>query len=402
MPRPKPRVRDARALAPCAVALVLVLAQAAAASAADPPVAPTTDDVPAEAVLADLPMLATPGSPRIHFDLAAPGDRPLPVLLDTGLVATIAPDAVLAKVGAKPLPDPGRAFERPTALGRPLAIFRLFQRDRALERSQWVRFGGMFLRDAILELDFQRRRVRFLDPAKFAIPERDGGPGRAVLPIFDLAARPRVEIQVNGHPVWVAIDTTVTVPLWLGTRDTAKAAVDPRALPVIAGGEGRGSRLRFYPTDTVKLGPFDLGLVPAIVGGAGQVDEHGASGPALGLDVLSQFKVRLDLSGHRLWLERVRTEPVGLGGLPFAHTQAAGALLGPVDDTWRVLGVWADSPAARSGFEVGDVIDPGVVGMTDAARILDAIRTRQPIEVRRTTDAGEELVRVPATPPADD
>lgn len=391
----RPRTARARC-ALLALALIAVLATSATGA---PPPAPA-DDVPPEAVLADLAMLATPGAPRIAIDLAPPGTKPFPAVLDTGIIASLASDAVLARIGATKLPERGRAFERPTALGRPLAVFRPMMGDAALANEDAVRFGGAFLRGVIVELDFERRRVRFLDPERYAIPERDDRLGRAVLPIHDYAARPRVAIELNGQPVEVFLDTTVAAPLWLDTRDVAKAAIDPRPLPVVREARRRGSRVRFFPTDAVKLGPFDLGLVPALVGGMGQVDEFGGSGAAIGLDLLSQFKVRLDIANHRLWLERRSSERLGFGGIPFAHTQAAGALLGPLGKLWTVIGVLPDTPAAKAGLQGGDRIDPSELGNSDLAHVLDAIRTGEVIEVRRPTGdgTGEERMRLSAPP----
>ena len=149
----------------------------------------------------------------------------------------------------------------------------------------------------------------------------------------------------------------------------------------------------------MKLVAFDLGVLPTFVGGGGQTDALGDSGPAIGLDLLAQFKVRLDIANRKLWLERTRSGQLGMTGMPIARTLAAGAILGPLDRMWLVLGVLPDTPAAKAGLEAGDVLDPSVVRLAGPAEILDAIRAQQPLLVRRPTEQGYVDVVVPVAKP---
>jgi len=348
------------------------------------------DDVPVDAVIADLPFLSVPGSPRIHLDLAAPGDPPLPVMLDTGFVRTLASDAALRRIGETSSSVP--YIRRNTAFGTPITITRSGIRNPDSRKHDWIRFGGEPLLNFILEIDFEKQRVRFLDRSKFSIASSEASPDRAILPIMHLAYRPFTEIEVNGRKVTVAIDTTVTLPVTISTRTLAKAAVHPKTLPVLRARGNQTSTTRLFETDQVRVGPFDFGVLPAVIAPQGQVDAMGPSGPAIGLDMLMNFKMRLDLKGRELWLERTRTAPVGFGGVDYAHTRRSGLFLGPLGKQWVVLGVLPGSPAEKSGFLPADRIDRTEGGFRDSRQLQEAVRNQTPLTIQRRV--GEQILEL--------
>ncbi len=342
--------------------------------------------LPEGAVLADLPMLAVTGSPRVHFDLAAVGDPPLPVVLDTGFGPSVAGTSGLRSFGGKPVPGDQKTFQRNTVLGRPLSVVLTNRKAEQAHAYPFVRLGGKFLRDFVVELDFTARRVRFLDPAKIELPETTSGPEVAVFDLLVGNSRPFIDVDVNGHPVRLALDTSATVPIWLRTRDLVKSAVSPKTLPVLRGRGKRQSTLRVFETDLVRLGSLDLGVFPVIVSQDSQSDEFGGNGHVLGIDVLSQFRVRLDIARSRLWLRRERSQPVRFAGLPYSRTRNSGAYVALLGSGFEVFGVLPDSPAEAIGLQPGDRIDQGA-GFTTLRELLGTIQQQAPLLIQRPAAA---------------
>lgn len=375
-----------------------VLASVCLIAGVNPPAA-RADDVPAEAVVADIPFLNVPGSPRIHFDLAAPGDRPLPVMLDTGFRYALGSKSAIQKIGGKPLEGNLRGVERNTALGVPLMIQTSEIRGQDAANHPWIRIGGAPLRPYIVELDFEKRRIRFIDREKYPLASIPEGPQRATLPIRHLLFRPFIMIEVNDREIYVSIDTTVTLPLSIGPRTLVEAAIHPKTLPILKE-EGRQrtntrrqrTNTRLFETDKVRLGPFEFGVLPIFVSPPGVWDELGASGQALGLDLLANFKVRLDLEGNEIWLERTRTTPVGFGGISYAYTRKSGLFLGPIGHQWLVLGVLPGSPAEQSGFRPDDRLEREGTPFNDLRRLQQAVRNQEPVLIERKV--GEKTLKL--------
>ena len=223
-------------------------------------------------------MLAVTGSPRVHFDLAAIGDPPLPVVLDTGIGTAIAGTGALQTFGGERVPGDHPAYRRDTLLGKPLSVAQTNQQDERAQTYAFVRFGGTFLHDFVLELDFAANRVRFLDPEKVELPESANGPGEAVFDLAVFNSRPFLEIDINDRPVRLALDTSAPVPIWLSTRGLLEAAISPKTLPVLRRRNEQQSTLRLFETDSVRLGSVDLGVFPVIVSKDPQRDAFGPNG----------------------------------------------------------------------------------------------------------------------------
>ena len=76
------------------------------------------------------------------------------------------------------------------------------------------------------------------------------------------------------------------------------------------------SPLRLFETDQIRLGTLDPGVLPVLVSKRGHRHAQGHGSPVLGLDLLSQFKVRIDIDRGRLWLKHASPGPVSFAGIP--------------------------------------------------------------------------------------
>ena len=142
-------------------------------------------EVPADAVVADLPFLEGEAPRRIYLDLAPEGSRPLRMLLDTGAnVSVMTPGAARANgVRVRRLKiDP---YRRATSLGRDLQFHVDTRSSDTGSRTDWEYglLGGNFLAQYVVEIDTVGRRVRFLDPKRYQVPERAPAGGEAVIPL---------------------------------------------------------------------------------------------------------------------------------------------------------------------------------------------------------------------------
>ena len=358
--------------------------------------------LPAAAVLADLPMLEVADSGCVYFDLAPVGEPSIPVLLDTGFGPSIASRRALSQLGASAVEGKPNVYERNTLLGKPLRVHAARPQNERANDHRFIRLGGEFLRGYVLELDFESRRVRFLDRSLVSIPESVDAPDRAVVPLHIFNSRPTLQIQVNNRPVLVVLDTSASVPFWITPRELEKSAIDARGLPVIAARSDDRPVVRLFETDAVKLAGFDLGALPVIVSKLGHADAFGNNGQVIGLDVLKKFKLRLDITGKRLWLQRVDTSPVGLAGLPYSVTRSSGAFLHDMDEAFEVFGVLPGSPAEQMGLQPGDRLDRETLGTPTLLDLLLAIDKQVPLLVDRPTGQGRsyEQVLLPVVVPA--
>ena len=267
------------------------------------PFAVAADEPPAAAVLAALPFLDSQPN-QVLVDLAPPGAaRPLALLVDTGAAQSVATAAEARALGIVVNRSKETPYRRATRLGRDLELMvdtRRSDTGAGVEGEHGF-VGGPFLSNYVLELDFPRARLRFLDPDRYRVPERE--PGAATLPVRLVASRPLIDIEIGGARVPAVIATgaqgTLIVPGgWAaeaGLRDDAEATAR-LALPP-------GSpQLKAATAARVRIGPFEDDDVPLLVAPNG-LAEQGARGVALlGVDFLKRFVIRIDYPRRRVWI----------------------------------------------------------------------------------------------------
>ncbi len=285
-----------KSLAALALAALLL---ATAARAAEPP---------ADAVLAEVPFLpaTTPGAENeVRIDLAVPGARPMPLVLDTGSSESFATPRAAQALGFSLRRNKQSPYRRATRLDRDVEISVDTRRGDTAESAggEWAVLGARFLASFVLEIDFPGRRVRFLDPKRFEVPERAEAENQAVLPIRLAAGRPIVEIELGTARVPAVITTGAPGTLMLpgGWSPGAALEPDPEATAMLAPMPGAG-RLEAVTAARFQIGPFAESEVPMLVAERGVQGAGARSEALLGVDLLKRFVLRIDYPRKRLWL----------------------------------------------------------------------------------------------------
>lgn len=371
--------------------LELVLAAIAHAAGAVGPAPTRSADPPSDAVLAELPFLASDEPNRIVVDLAPDGDTPLRLLVDTGAAASVLTPRYARKLGVSVRREKGTPYRRETRLGRDLQFWVDIQSSDTASKTGWEYglLGGTFLREYVLELDFARRRIRFLDPERYRVPKKVDAENEAVLPLQIVGNRPIVDAAIGGEAVHLLLDTGAWQTGVLSGETARTAGLEAARLSGVRAGSVWGPvDVEFAEAPSLRLGPFELTRVPLLVAPKGWYNQGSSTDSLLGYDVLAQFTVRIDYPHRRLWLRRRADVELTYAGVPYAAQRRAGLLVGSVPKGLAVLGLFPDSPATRLGILPGDVIVP--VGGEDPAAFEPRPSTRSrpgersPCRVRST------------------
>ncbi len=270
------------------------------------------DEPSSEAVLAELPILEAPEPNRVVIDLAAPGNRPLRVLLDTGAALSYATPRAARDLGIRVRRQKSSAYRRATLLGRDLQLLVDASSSDTGARTNWeyVVVGGDFLARYVLEIDFHRVRVRFLDPERYQVPEQSDAPGTAVLPLRVVGNRPVVEVHVGKTRVPFLIDTGLQGTLIVSGEWVERAGLqsDPDVDPAAEGTLGP-LRVEAARAARLRLGSFEERDVPILLAPRGLHNQGIGSDSLLGVDLLRRFVVRIDYPRRRLWLWEPARKP---------------------------------------------------------------------------------------------
>jgi hypothetical protein len=294
------------------LALALLVTLASIARAESPPAA---------AVLAELPFLdPADGPPAVRIDLAPAGGRPLPLVLDTGASESFATPRAAQALGISLRRSKQTPYRRATRLGRDVELLVDTRRGdtAAAQGGEWAVVGGRFLARYVVEIDGLARRVRFLDPERFTVPERVEGSDAQVL-AFDLVGqRPVFPIEIGRARVPAVLTTSAPGTLLLpgGWAEEAGVVADPAAPDTIAPLPGAGA-LAAKIAPALRIGAFDLGEVPLLVAEKGAQGAGTKSEAILGLDLVRDWVLRIDYPRRRLWIARAPSPPAD-GSLPSA------------------------------------------------------------------------------------
>lgn len=347
----------ASSLAPALAALLAIgLAPAGLRAEGEAP----PDAVPPDAVVGVVPFHDE--SPyRIRVDLAPEGNRPLVWMLDTGAQPNIMTPLAARERGVSVRRTKSSPYVRKTRLGRSVHFWVDTRSSDSGSRTgfEYALLGGEFLEEFVVEIDFPRRVVRFLDPDRYEVPEQASAPDERVVPMRVSAKRPFVEIEVDGRSTWALLDTGAPDDLVLSGRTAKKLGIDWKDLPNFGeyGSTAGPVDVRIHESEGVRLAGFEFAAMPVVVAPKGWFNMAGNTDSIIGTDVLRSFVVRLDYRRRRLWLKRSGTSEVTYLGVPYAATRRAGVFLRPLPDgRYAVVGLVPESPAARLGVRPGDIL----------------------------------------------
>jgi len=315
---------------------------------------------------------------HIVVNISVNNSRPLPFILDTGdkfaivdrdrakqLGITLQGDIQSHAAGAAVLHGfyvQGSSFTIPGLSGfsQPVTFaFPLENLEAPLGHEIDGVIGGDFIKEFVVELDYQSHVVRLYDKETF----RYSGPGESIPIELNSAGHPIIEAEVTpegGEPLKgkFVLDIGSSASLALYSPFVAQHhLLGPNLKTIRAlGAAGAGGQLQAQigRVAELKIGEFRLAQPITLF----SQDKAGAFASSdiqgnLGEQVLSRFTLFLDYShGHVIF------EPNKDFGQPFGPAFAGAVLEGIGGDykIFRVKDVLENSPASEAGLHEGDVI----------------------------------------------
>src|SRR5262245_12843313 len=343
------------------------------------------EDVPPEAVLAELPFLDSPEPNRIVVDLAPEGSaKPLRLMLDTGASQAMLTPRAARELGVQVRRTKQDAYRRPTRLGRDLQFYVDVASSDTGATTAWEYgvFGGQLLSEYVLEIDFPARRVRLIDPDKFSVPASVSGESEAVIPIRMVSQRPGIEVSIDGASSLLMLDTGCPTPAVISGKLATRARISSSPVPGLAGGTVVGPMdVELGEARSLRFGPFEFKDVLLEVAPKGWYNIGFPDNSVIGYDLLAPFVLRLDYPKQRLWLRRVSQEPPGFASADVAAYRSAGVFLLEKESRYLAWVVHPEGVAARRGVRPGDWL-----AGTDAQAIAAALREGKELTVIRQID----------------
>lgn len=162
---------------------------------------------------------------------------------------------------------------------------------------------------------------------------------------------PVLDIALAGKNIKAVIDTGKDTDLSVTDNEfNALTQANGLETDLASGGIGGISISRLSSLKTLSFGDYTLKDVVAQGVQSGGLNERLGADAVVGLRVLRQFNIRLDFVSKRAFLTPSHVEP------PVVSRSTSGLQLVYGDTSARVVHVMAKSPAATSGWNVGDQI----------------------------------------------
>lgn len=219
--------------------------------------------------------------------------------------------------------------------------------------------GGQFIRQFVVELDYQARLLKLHDPATFTY----SGPGESIPIEFVSGSQPTISATVTptgGQPLTgrFLFDIGSGLALALHSPFVTQHHLlkdDSKTIRPIGGAGAGGATVgRLGRIESLQIGSFTLNRPVTMF----SKDKAGAFANAalagnIGAQVAMRFRLFLDYRNRRIIFE-----PSAKYGEPFDPAFSGVALRAYGDDyrTFRVIDVLERSPAAAAGIKKDDVI----------------------------------------------
>jgi hypothetical protein len=209
--------------------------------------------------------------------------------------------------------------------------------------------GGELFRDAVVEIDFKRRRIAFHDPSSYRTV-----PNAHAVALTPAGENQAISVLVEGRPAKLLFDlgNAGAVDLFPRFWEQPGFADNRRTSTTFAGGVGGMSVQQVTLLRTITLGGAAFKGLPSRLEDR-QSSQDARSGDLdgnIGMGVLSRFHLVVDFPHHRVLF----APPVDVS-TPF-RVNHGGLTLQPGPTGSKVLYVAPKSPAAIAGVNVGDVI----------------------------------------------
>lgn len=300
---------------------------------------------------------------RIFFKGTLNG-KPVEIMLDSGAGTTVADSAFAASIGLSGGPPfsvrgaggdaQGRMASDVTIAAGPLTLAKtnvvlldLHDISQSIGRPIGLILGRNAFEAGIVDIDFERRELRFLPAAGFVPPK-----GAVRLPMTSGHGIRKIPVAIGGSaPIDAEIDLG-NGGTFLVSRAAWEAAPAVSSLPFArsqAGGVGgmRDRRMVTIPAITVAGQRFKD--VPASLNeSAGDVPVSGAN---IGIGLLQRFRLAFDYANAALYLTPV---PAALAA-PMPKDRL-GLRFEMAGNRLRVAYVSPDGPAAQAGWRKDDMI----------------------------------------------
>jgi len=209
--------------------------------------------------------------------------------------------------------------------------------------------GGELFRDAVVEIDFKRRRIAFHNPLSYR-----AAPDAHAVALTPAGENQAISVLVEGRAAKLLFDlgNAGAVDLFPRFWEQSGFADNRRASTTFAGGVGGMSVQKVTMLRTIALGGATFKELPSrledrqssLAARSGDLDGN------IGMGVLSRFHLVVDFPHRRVLF----APPVDVN-TPF-RVNHAGLTLRPGSTGSKVLYVAPESPAAIAGVNVGDVI----------------------------------------------
>jgi predicted aspartyl protease len=272
----------------------------------------------------DVAFQSPPNAPFVVMAGQLQDGQPVKVLLDTGAAAPfeviVAPKAAAAAglrasgsaetargvsgAVAAAVPTQVKRFRLgPVALDNPQAVVlpALEQVSAKVGQEIDVLVGAKFLKDRVVSIDYERRRVDLTADTPRATPQP-----------FEFGAKRQVVLvraTVNGAgPFLLALDTGASHTL-LSTAASQRAGLKPAGSIAITG--AGGTLPVSMAQGRVTFGPHERTVALLVSDAVGQIGEA-AGAPldgVMGADVFGYGKLTLDYPGRRLWMQAPSATP---------------------------------------------------------------------------------------------
>ena len=283
-------------------------------------------------------------------------NRRLLFLLDTGCTSTVFDVSLRDRLGAP------KKFVRAETAGNPV-ITQLFEAPEARLGPFSLRNSGPaavadlkmpglilgkeisgivginFLKDLILQIDFDSGRLALLPPS--TAPEAEWG--RPLPMTFDRHGMPRITATVlESIPVEFVIDTGLngTGVIKVEIFDKILAELKLKTVPILAATAGGSATGREARIPSLKVGPFEY---RDLIIGDGPMNH-------LGLGLLARHRVTFDFPNNTAYLKKSK------GFNRIDESDMSGVHLLRIEGRTVVYSLDAGSPAQKAGLKAGDVI----------------------------------------------